>query len=218
MTKAAYRAAHRDALRAKAAEYREGHREELRVKARQYHMEHRAEANFTGTENRRRRRYNLTRADYEALLAKQGGACAVCREAADRYCVDHDHACCPRDSSCGKCVRGLLCHRCNRGLGQFLDDPRRLDSALEYLHRKEPGMGGPPWKCEDCGTWWSGLEHRCQPPMTSTGGPPMTSTGTFVITPYPPFSGSGSTTDPPWCGICQDRHVRGMGPCTRTAS
>jgi len=66
------------------------------------------------------------------------------------------------------------------------------------------------WKCLDCGTWWSGLVHRCQPPMTSTG--------TFVITPYPPFSGSGSTTDPPWCGICQDRHVRGMGPCTRTAS
>jgi len=67
-----------------------------------------------------------------------------------------------------------------------------------------------PWKCPDCGTWWSGLEHRCQPPMTSTG--------TFVITPYPPFWGSGNTTDPPWCGICQDRHVRGMGPCTRTAS
>jgi len=26
-----------------------------------------------------------------------------------------------------------------------------------------------PWKCLDCGTWWSGLEHRCPPTSTSTG-------------------------------------------------
>ena len=25
-----------------------------------------------------------------------------------------------------------------------------------------------PWKCPDCGTWWSGLEHRCRPPVTTT--------------------------------------------------
>jgi hypothetical protein len=26
-----------------------------------------------------------------------------------------------------------------------------------------------PWKCPDCGVWWAGLEHRCQPTVT-TGG------------------------------------------------
>ena len=26
-----------------------------------------------------------------------------------------------------------------------------------------------PFKCPDCGIWWAGLEHRCQPASTSTG-------------------------------------------------
>ena len=25
-----------------------------------------------------------------------------------------------------------------------------------------------PWKCPECGVWWAGLEHRCQPPLSST--------------------------------------------------
>jgi hypothetical protein len=66
------------------------------------------------------------------------------------------------------------------------------------------------WKCLDCGTWWSGLVHRCQPPVDSTG--------TFVIALDPPFPGSSNTTLPPWCGICRGWHVPGMGPCTRTYS
>lgn len=30
-------------------------------------------------------------------------------------------------------------------------------------------MMGPPWKCVECGVWWAGLEHRCQPTSTTTG-------------------------------------------------
>lgn len=26
-----------------------------------------------------------------------------------------------------------------------------------------------PYKCPDCGIWWAGFEHRCQPSATTTG-------------------------------------------------
>jgi hypothetical protein len=72
------------------------------------------------------------------MLADQDGKCGVCGtdEPGGRHGqwhVDHDHKCCPTASSCGECLRGILCHRCNRGLGLFNDDLDRLTSALAYL-------------------------------------------------------------------------------------
>lgn len=69
-------------------------------------------------------RYGLTEAQYNQMLEDQGNACAICREPfqGQRVCIDHDHACCPvpasgHTRSCGKCIRGLLCVRCNTWLG-----------------------------------------------------------------------------------------------------
>jgi hypothetical protein len=80
--------------------------------------------------------YGITVDQYEAMLTAQGGACAICqrppREASLH--IDHDHACCPeRKRSCGRCVRGLLCEDCNRAIGMFDDDHKRLLRAVEYL-------------------------------------------------------------------------------------
>lgn len=74
--------------------------------------------------------YGITLADYDAMLAAQSGLCAICSASepggnANHWHVDHDH-------STGQ-VRGLLCSRCNLGLGHFQDDPARLVSALDYL-------------------------------------------------------------------------------------
>ena len=58
--------------------------------------------------------------------------------------IDHDHACCPLgsdSSSCGRCVRGMLCHRCNVGIGFFRDNPDYLIAAAEYL--AESGTSAP---------------------------------------------------------------------------
>ena len=61
---------------------------------------------------------------YEDNLKKQGGHCALCTTEPNgrRLQVDHDHKCCPtsREGSrrtCGKCVRGLLCEKCNTKIG-----------------------------------------------------------------------------------------------------
>jgi len=74
--------------------------------------------------------YGITADWYAALLAFQGGACAICTRATGktrRLSVDHDHAQAvldghERDHGCPVCVRGLLCRPCNDTLGHFRDD------------------------------------------------------------------------------------------------
>lgn len=85
------------------------------------------------------RRYSLTEDQYEALLRAQGGVCAICREPCPRghLSVDHDHACCPGESSCGLCVRGLLCRMCNHGIGLLRDSPDVIRSAVAYLENSK---------------------------------------------------------------------------------
>lgn len=86
--------------------------------------------------------YNITFEDYARLLESQDFGCAICSRVFDdfkidgRYGdVDHDHACCDGPKSCGECVRGILCHLCNKGLGFFADSPQRLEAAKQYLER-----------------------------------------------------------------------------------
>lgn len=53
--------------------------------------------------------------------------------------LDHDHACCLGQASCGACLRGLLCLRCNSGIGYFGDDQQRLLAAADYVARHQKG-------------------------------------------------------------------------------
>jgi Recombination endonuclease VII len=73
------------------------------------------------------RMYNLTLAELSRLMDAQGDACGICQKPFDAAvaCVDHDH-------STGT-VRGILCHRCNRGIGLLGDDPMILEAAARYL-------------------------------------------------------------------------------------
>ena len=80
--------------------------------------------------------YGITVDDYYRMLENQGGGCAICGTfvpsqrkrkfiKTEMFFVDHCH-------STGK-VRGLLCAKCNRGLGYFEDNPSRLEMAAVYL-------------------------------------------------------------------------------------
>lgn len=85
------------------------------------------------------KRYGMTREAIEELRRSQDNRCAICLTPAvdlgRRLAIDHDHACCDREGSCGKCVRGLLCDPCNSGLARFRDDPKLLRKAATYLTR-----------------------------------------------------------------------------------
>lgn len=56
--------------------------------------------------------------------------------------VDHDHACCPGETSCGECVRGLVCHNCNVMIGNAKDNPEILEQGAAYLRSARLRAGG----------------------------------------------------------------------------
>lgn len=85
-----------------------------------------------------KRRYGITPEEFDRMLARQKGLCAICgtdKPKGERntygagpgtgWRIDHDH-----DS--GK-LRGILCHRCNAGLGLFEDKTTVLQKAIIYL-------------------------------------------------------------------------------------
>ena len=74
-----------------------------------------------------RRTFGITQADYQALLARQGGGCGICGRKPGKISlhVDHDH-------ETGE-IRGLLCVGCNNALGQLHDDPVLLCRAADYV-------------------------------------------------------------------------------------
>ena len=81
-------------------------------------------------------RYGITRAELEALHKLQENKCKICKvelkpdasKGSKNYPnVDHDHI-------TGK-VRGILCFRCNSGMGLLNEDPDQLRLAAEYLEK-----------------------------------------------------------------------------------
>jgi len=76
-------------------------------------------------------RYGLTLEDYKQLIKDQDGKCAICGEVAQdtlsSLFVDHDHI-------TGE-IRGLLCIRCNAGIGFLQDSPIICREAANYLEK-----------------------------------------------------------------------------------
>ena len=72
-----------------------------------------------------KRAYGLTLKDYEYMYSQQGGLCKICNRHFPQLVVDHNH-------HTGD-IRGLLCDKCNRGLGYFDDSIEFINNASEYL-------------------------------------------------------------------------------------
>jgi recombination endonuclease VII len=80
---------------------------------------------------------------YNEQFERQKGLCAICQLPEvevhprtgniQRLSVDHNHTCCPGARSCGKCVRGLICAKCNQCLHQVEEVSGWCEKALAYL-------------------------------------------------------------------------------------
>lgn len=79
---------------------------------------------------RLKRQYGLEVGELDKLVLEQNNRCAICcntfRSNKSRH-IDHDHL--------AKKVRGVLCQKCNHGLGLFDDSPARLRAAAFYLDK-----------------------------------------------------------------------------------
>lgn len=77
--------------------------------------------------------YNMTVDEYNFMFESQQGKCAICgqhqSELTKALFVDHNH-------ETGK-IRGLLCSKCNAGIGFFHDDIALLNIAIEYLEKND---------------------------------------------------------------------------------
>lgn len=100
---------------------------------------------------RRLKKYGLTEAAFDAMLAAQGRRCPICRAeirrpykagawrgeapgarvvvTGDSIAIDYDHT--------SAIVRGLLCSRCKSAIGLMHDDAERMRRAAEYIERTQ---------------------------------------------------------------------------------
>lgn len=105
---------------------RNGGKEKSRLRARQRRASDPKKVLF----DYRKWRYGITREEYEAMFQRQGERCASCgsSEAGFRgWHIDHCHT--------TGIVRGILCRKCNLGIGYFDDDTEKLLAAVRYLEK-----------------------------------------------------------------------------------
>jgi hypothetical protein len=124
----AWRKHHREYQAARRAANPEPHRKHVR----NWKTKH-PERHAAGIRKQVLRRKGLTSVEFDALLKKQRGRCAICRckepGGKGTWKIDHCHK--------TNKVRGLLCNGCNTGLGMLRDNPKIIEAAIQYLERRE---------------------------------------------------------------------------------
>lgn len=106
-------------------EQREKYKKQYKEKYHSIAIEERQRKNFL--ENLRR--FKISEEEYNILISKQCGVCAICGKentCGRRLAIDHCH-------TTGK-IRGLLCSKCNSALGVFNDSREMLSKAIDYLN------------------------------------------------------------------------------------
>lgn len=114
--KCGYRSPCKDCNNAYYAKRRIEKYEEVRTYERKFHKQRRL-----------RYEYGITEDVYNHMKSLQNDQCAICKRETTLV-IDHCH-------STGA-VRGLLCSKCNTGIGMFKENLVSLQTAIQYLQNQ----------------------------------------------------------------------------------
>ncbi len=104
--------------------YTEDNKEKVKIRKNKHYMAIREARRWDNI----RKLYGLSKEDYDKLYVNQQGRCAVCRIELPVLHIDHFH----EDGT----IRGLLCGKCNRGIGLFDDNIELLEAVIKYLRKR----------------------------------------------------------------------------------
>jgi hypothetical protein len=119
----------KERIRSLSRDHYEENKEQIKAQVKEYCRKNPIKVKNTSLKYK----FGISIEEYNDLLSLQEGKCAICgsietgRSDTKYLHVDHDHL-------SGK-VRGLLCNKCNIGIGLFNDDIFRLKKAIIYLER-----------------------------------------------------------------------------------
>ena len=122
--------------RDKVAEYNRRTKEKNPEKARAYARKHsrwyRTTEKGKAYRVKAQRKYltGFTQELWDARLVEQEGLCAICRKAAATR-ADHNHQ--------TRTPRGILCGRCNSGIGLLTESIEKLEAAIAYIKKWNNG-------------------------------------------------------------------------------
>lgn len=123
----------REQLLKRKRDFSNRNREHESAYTKQYRIDHKDKYDALYMKYRLKKNYGITTEDYNKMFEDQEGCCAICgkhqKDINKKLAVDHDHV-------TGK-VRGLLCHKCNIGMGHFNDDINLLGIVIEYLSKNK---------------------------------------------------------------------------------
>lgn len=101
------------------------------IQNKRWRVENKEKASLVSRKTHIKMKYGISWEEFERVYSTQDGRCAICtkelQKASRDTCIDHDHL--------TGVIRGVLCRKCNTGLGQFCDDLLVLKKAVTYLEQ-----------------------------------------------------------------------------------
>ena len=132
-TRRLYEINNKEELKTKRKKYRDANIDKIKKYGKEYRIATKEERRKYDKIYQFKKRYGITPEQYYEFLNKQNNSCAICgkhqSELKKALAVDHNHK--------TNKIRGLLCDRCNRGLGYFGEDKNIINNANNYLNMND---------------------------------------------------------------------------------